>query len=320
MKALHKITVAMMTVTLAGLMGHVMQNASHFGLASRQGAAFDVAGLTNVTAVANIADAPAGIEVTGLRMGAVAELPDLPRRAVAADAATGPLPLAEAPSGGFARCPAPALKLAPAAGASVLLSISAPCAADAAAEIRHEGLVIPVQLDAAGDWSGLVPALSPAAFYSVELPEGQTLAASVAVSGLELVNRVVVNWTGAPAFLLNAFERGASWGGAGHVRAEAPGVPDAAGTGWLLSYGLAEVGQHLQVYTAPAGLTGLALDLEAPVSDVTCGTDLRAGMRRVIAGRPEAPEEIAVAMPGCDDLTGDVVVPLPDLPVSVATN
>lgn len=320
MKALHKITTAAMMVTLAGMMGHVMQNASQFGLASRQGAAFDVAGLTNVIPVANIADAPAGVEVTGVRMGVVAELPALPRRTVAADAAIGPLPLAEAPPAGFVRCAAPTLKLAQAAGASVLLSISAPCAADAAAEIRHEGLVIPVQLDAAGDWSGLVPALAPVAGYALDLPDGQTLATAIAVPGLEAVNRVVVAWTGAPAFLLNAFERGASWGGAGHVRAEAPGVPDAAGTGWLLSYGLAEEGPHLQVYTAPAGLTGLALDLEAPVSDVTCGTDLRVGMRRVIAGRAEASEEIAVAMPGCDDRLGDVVVPLPDLPVSVATN
>lgn len=320
MKALHKITMATVTVALAGLMGHVMQNASHFGLASRQGAAFDVAGLTNVRPVANIAGGTAGIEVTGVRMGAVAELPALPRRAVAADAAIGALPQTEAPSGGFARCAAPALKLAPAAGASVLLSIAAPCAADGAVEIRHEGLAIPVQLDAAGDWSGLVPALAPNADYSLELPDGQTLAATVAVPELDTVNRVVVGWTGAPAFLLNAFERGASWGGAGHVRAAAPGVPAAPGSGWLLSYGLAEDGPHLQVYTAPAGLTGLALDLEAPVSEVTCGTDLRAGMRRVIAGRLEAPAEIAVAMPGCDDRLGDVVVPLPDLPVSVATN
>lgn len=319
MKALHKITTAAMMVTLAGMMGHVMQNASQFGLVSRPPGG-DVAALTNVTTVANIADAPAGVEVTGVRMGAVAELPALPLRAVAADAAIGPLPLPEAPSGGFAQCAAPQLKLAPAAAASVLLSISAPCAADAAATIRHEGLVIPVQLDAAGDWSGLVPALSPAASYSLDLPEGQRLAASVAVPGLETVNRVVVSWTGAPAFLLNAFERGAPWGGPGHVRAAAPGVPAAPGTGWLLSYGLAEDGPHLQVYTAPVGLTGLALDLEAPVSEATCGTDLRAGMRRVIAGRLEAPEEIAVAMPGCDDRLGEVIVPLPDLPVSVATN
>lgn len=322
MKPLHKILMVATTFVLAAATGHVMQNPARFGLHEVPAGTSDVAQrfeVDNLQQVANIDPPPAGAAMEE----SLAQLPALPDLHVPADV-TAPDAVPQdigSGTGGFAQtCAAPELTLSAAPAASVQLTLNAPCDAGATVSIRHEGLTLPITLSDRGLWTGVVPVLAAQAHFAVELPDGNRLEADQPVSDLSGVNRVALSWQGDAPLALHGFEYGASFGDLGDISASAPRTADTPLGGWMASFEGATAPVHVQVYTALIGMTDIHLQMEAAVSQSSCGTDIGAEVRRVISGKAEAPAQITLAMPDCDDAVGAVMMPLPDFPLSVATN
>lgn len=323
MKPLHKIVLVCTTFVLAAATGHVMQNPARFGLNEAENPAAP-ADVTNIQPVANIAEAPE-ITLAQLEQGAAPQLPGAPMmRPLAQDIATAPAPVETglAVSGFATGCGAPQIGVAPAASASVLLSVEAPCHGGALVTISHEGLALPVRLSPDGSWSGVVPALAEAASYDVDLPDGTIVSATQRVSGLGGVNRIALNWQGAAGFVLHAREYGSDYGAAGDVTLAAPRNAETPLGGWMAVFAEGAGAPQVQIYTAPASMTDIRLELEAALSAETCGQDLQAELHRWVGGQAEAPVALSLSMPDCDapegGLEGGVVMPLPDFPLTLA--
>lgn len=320
MKLLHKILMVGTTFVLAAATGHVMQNPARFGLHEVPAGTADVAQrfeVDNLQQVANIDPPPIGAGE------GIAQLPTPPDLRLHSDtAATGAVPQdIPTETGGFAQgCAAPELTLGEAPSASVQLTLNAPCDAGRTVTIRHEGLALPVTLSDRGHWTGVVPVLAAQAHFTADLPAGQHLEAEQPVSGLAGLNRVVLSWQGDAPIALHGFEYGASFGDVGDVSPLTPRTADTPLGGWMAYFEEAAAPVHVQIYTAPLGMTDIHLQMEAAVSPTSCGKDLGAEVRRVIGGKAEAPANITIAMPECDDAEGAVMMPLPDFPLSVATN
>lgn len=326
MQKLRKVSIVAATFLLAAATGHVMQTA--------QGpvpAADPAPGQTIQLAAAETK--ATGAQVTGLTISEVAALPQLPMRPLSPEAlpADAELPAEPAVQGFQPPCAAATLALDAMPRGLVSVLLSAPCAPGATVTLRQGPMGFAARLDAAGRWSGVIPALGPEVAVATLLPSGERLEANRSVTGTDLIDRTILLWTGPAAIQLNAYEYGSAYGGAGHIFAAAPRTPDTPLGGYLLSYGDGAEGPHAEVYSAPAAMTDIRFDLEAPVTAASCGRDLQAQVLRVRAGRIEAPVPVSFAMPDCAepgagdadllpdaDLGGSVVLDLPQAVVSLA--
>lgn len=294
------------TFLLAAATGHVMQSANSLGPEpSAPLAKPRLATLANVTQLS-------------ARIGSTAELPTLPARAIAADGGVRLAALTEAPEAGFSRCDPAALTLTPAPSAMLAVALQAPCLAGQSVEIAQGPLRFTATLDPQGAWAGTIPALAAQAQVVAHLRGEETVEAVATVTGLETLNRVVLGWDGAAQAGLNIYEYGSAFGGAGHVTAAHPRAPETDLGGYLTTLGDRAEGAHAQVYTAPAGMTDQRFELEARVDATSCGQDLGAALTQVIAGRAAPTEALSLALPGCDEPEGAVLMALPALPLSLA--
>lgn len=306
------------TFLLAAATGHVMQNTS--GDVSL-GADVAVHRGGDATPLVRPGATTAAVPVTGARISNVAELPQLPLRRMVPDQGAPLVPHEQPVTTGFASACAPAdLTLSAAPQASILVDLHAPCNAGQLIEVRHQGLRFTASLDAQGDWQGLLPALASQAAVTALLPDGAQVGASVAVPGLDAFNRIVLSWQGPGDMHLNVFEYGAEFGGAGHISADTPRSPDTPLGGYMLAFGSQADGAKSEVYSAPATMTDLRLELDAPVGVHSCGRDLSGSLQRSLATTLEAPTPLVLSLPECGDAVGDVVMALPDLPMSLAAN
>lgn len=313
MQKLRKVSIVGAAFLLAAATGHMMQTAQGPETATPLATAMSAAG----------PDAPAvrPMAVTGLTIADVAALPGLPARRVADEAPRAAVSAPVEPSvGGFAaaNCAPATLTLEATKRGLVEVKLAAPCHPMERLNLVQGPLDVSLRLDAAGRWSGLIPALSSAPEVELYLPGGETLVEQVTAPGAEAVNRVLLLWTGAAEVHLNAYEYGSDYGGAGHVQARMPRTPDTPLGGYLMSYGGADDGAHAEIYSAPTGMTGTRFDLEAPVSAASCGRDLGATVVQIRAGQIGAPVPVTLAMPDCDQLEGSVVMRLPEETFSLA--
>jgi hypothetical protein len=219
-------------------------------------------------------------------------------------------------------CAAPEMTVTAAAPAMLNITLAAPCAPNARVTLRHAALIFAARTDASGNLSVSVPALAPDGVVKAGFMSGTTLEARKSVPDIAAVSRSVLQWRGAADLRLNAYEYSAAFGSAGHIRTEAPRAPDTALGGYLTVLGDAELDRPLmaQVYTAPAGMTDVALEVESKITTADCGTDASARMLRLEGGEL-AIRDITIAMPGCDAVGDMVLMALPrlELPVSLAT-
>jgi hypothetical protein len=310
MRNTNKIVLVAATFLLAAATGQLMQRDSAPDIRPAPVAALP---LHPSVAMIAVSDAP----------GEVVSLPALPDRRPAADLGlTRAASAADVVYDDYGRsCAAPSLTLTPGAQATLTFALAAPCYPDATVTLRHETLVFAIRTDAQGRFTGTLPALARDVRLEALLPGNERLAAISGVQGLEALNRVVV-LANAPDLALNAFEYGAEFGSLGHVRADTPRAPDTALGGYLTLLGdpAATPPALAQVYTAPAGMGDVTLELDAALTPETCDRDLRATLLRVLAGRPEArgPLALTLAMPACDGVEGAVLLPLPGMPVALA--
>lgn len=320
-----KLAIVVATVALAAFSGHLMQQ----GRGGSATAGAQPAAVMAGPAQAMAAEAPPPAAAAEIALPAAAPAP---RLVAARDGAGLDLPLDSLPvadvilaAAPTARLPAsaadtmppaparaapactPALSLSAEPGAMIALALAAPCAPLARVVVRHEGLAFTARTDAEGALALSLPALAVQARVRATLPGNDWVAAEVAVPEAARMLRVGLQWMGPDHFELHAFEGGAGWDDAGHVRAgSAPGM------GTVVSLGTGEVERPLfaEIYSLPRDRAAeVRLQVEAPVTAATCGREMLAETIAMRGAAPVTLVDLAVTMPECDALGDFVVLP-----------
>lgn len=213
----------------------------------------------------------------------------------------------------------------PAAGAMLDLSVYAPCDQGADVAVTHAGLTVDARLGSDGQLAIMVPALSEDATLEVQFADGRSQSDTTFVPDFAEVERIALQWQGPATLLLHAYEFGATYGDEGHVHAANPMAPGLPGRGFLTALGDPAIaaGRLAQVYSYPVGplsRTGsVVLEIEAPVTDASCGRSIEASTLGVHGGAAGQARAIVMDMPACDGAGGYVVLPgvLPDLRIAM---
>ncbi|MCF1708136.1 hypothetical protein L0V05_04805 [Tabrizicola sp. J26] len=196
------------------------------------------------------------------------------------------------------------LDVAVVAGAMLDISLSSPCHADQRVVLRHAALTVTYRTNAAGILAASLPAMTESADVTALFHDGTSAVATVNVPEADAYRRFGVQWLGAQAFQVNAFEDGADFGDPGHISAANPGKPDnrlLPRHGFLSVLGNDQVPAPLlaEIYTFPTGASEVPVLVEAAVTRETCNRDLVGELLE--AGRGEVTTtDLAVSMPGCD--------------------
>ena len=283
-----QIMIGAVALAVAGTSGHLMEDGAPRVLPTH---------IVPLSAALDSAEVPADRAVPMLPA-----LPDFGAR-IAADAPLPVLPDSAAPAG----CAPAMLTLSPLPGAMIGVAVEAPCRAGERLEIFHAGLGFAVRLSDQATWQGAVPAMTEDAAIALRFEAGDELLGRMRIPDLPGLVRVGVEWRGTAPLELHAYEGGAAFGAPGHVHAGAP-------EGRLIVLGDAGLAgpMQAQVYTAPAG-GPVALEIAAEVGPESCGKLLEAQAFRAEAGAPAVLTAITLALPGCDQIGGYVVMPLPGL-------
>ena len=193
--------------------------------------------------------------------------------------------------------------------ATVMLEISAPCAADSVATIHHQGMIFSVLIDSAGKATVMAPALAANAVFIADLPGGYGAAAVVSVPEIEGFDRAVLQWQGVTGLGLHALEFGAGYNQDGHVwAASARGIDavESGSGGFLMRLGDVgiETAFQAEVYTFPSGTAQrdgrIELSVEAEVLPGNCGRAIAAQSIQIAPGSLPAALDLTMTMPGCD--------------------
>lgn len=238
---------------------------------------------------------------------------------------TAPLPTATLPTAAvMAAQPAagnckPQMDLTPAAQQMIVVSLTAPCQAGLPVVLRHGGLVFAEKLDALGHLQLQLPALEVAGRVSALFEDASSATAAVAMPGVARIDRFVLQSMAEDRFTLHAMENGAAYGEAGYISAARP---LSASGGFIQALGDPdlELPMLAEVYTWPAdGKTRAHPVVEAQVSELTCGRELRAETL-LLSGGVLVQNELTLAMPDCDAV-GDILVLnnlVPDMTLAAA--
>lgn len=213
----------------------------------------------------------------------------------------------------------------PAPGAMLDFSVYAPCDRGGDVTVTHAGLTVDTRIGPDGQLAMMVPALAENATLTLGFTDGRLQSDSTYVPDLAQHERVVLQWEGPATMLLHAYEFGAEYGQAGHVHAGQPRAPGQDGHGFLSVLGDPAIvdGRRAQVYSYPRGeapRTGsVRLEIEAPVTDASCGKPLDATAIEMLGGVVGELRAISLEMPACDGEGGYVVLPgaLPDLRIAM---
>lgn len=200
----------------------------------------------------------------------------------------------------------------PMATAMMEVSVYAPCDAGQVVEMSHAGMKFDARI---GDDSQLmlqVPALAESATVALTFADGRTHSDTTEVADVSMYERAVLQ-SRAPAVLgLNAYEFGASFGDAGHVRADNPRDPGISGYLTVLGDATIENGHVSQIYTYPIGITqssdAVALEIEAAITSASCGHQVEATALGMQSGIVLQERAINMTMPDCDGAGGYVVL------------
>jgi hypothetical protein len=213
-------------------------------------------------------------------------------------------------------CP-PVMTARPAIDGLIDLQLAAPCNANERVVIGHGDLAFAVRLDAAGEYSAYIPALSAQVSVDAYLQDDTYLVATAQVPEFDDHARMVVQWTGVDAMSLHAFHSGAQFGEAGHLHASNPFDPNLE-EAFLVTLGDPTVTEPMlaQVYSVPLSADAKTrLQLEVASVPGTCGMDLTAFVMPTHGPNAGTVQDLNVAMPGCDQGGGFAVIDLPfDLP------
>ncbi|KPQ07272.1 MAG: hypothetical protein HLUCCA12_05535 [Rhodobacteraceae bacterium HLUCCA12] len=213
-----------------------------------------------------------------------------------------------------------AVVITPEPDAMLDLSVYAPCDRGARIQISQAPLRFDAVIPDNGELRLDVPALAREAEVRVRFEDGRSKTDRTEVADADLFDRVVLAWRGEASLSLNAYEFGAVFGDAGHVH---PGNPSRSGQeshGFLTELGEDE---RAQIYTFPSGLAAragdVAIDVEAAITDASCGRPLSAELLELRSGADAMGREIRLEMPDCDGQGGFLVLKnlLPELTLAL---
>ncbi len=214
-------------------------------------------------------------------------------------------PVAPATDSALARDCTPVLTASTEPGATVALTLRAPCDSGARVVLAHGGLTITQRVGANGRLTLAIPALDQAGQFEIRFADGRSVSAVHPVPDLSTVRRFAVQWLGLDGFVLHGFENGADFGQPGDVSAAQPG-PTATGSS-LVALGEMSVDSPLmaQIYTFPA--EGLAeVVVEAPVTAANCAQEMLGQTISSMEGSATV-VDLTLAMPDCSAV-GDFLV------------
>lgn len=228
------------------------------------------------------------------------------RLAATADVPTQEMPQSHAQISAFGLPCDVALTATPSSGAMVDLTLTAPCSAGEAVNLRHGALRMTLLTDSAGVSKATVPALSIDARFSARFDNGTEVSATATVPDAQDYDRVALMWQGRPAMQIHAFENGAEFGTVGHIHDD--NTQGKVTGARLISLGAGTVpgGWTTQVLSAPATAREagvLRVHIEAEITSSTCGREVTA----VTLQNQTEPVDLTLSMPGCDAI-GDVLV------------
>lgn len=228
-------------------------------------------------------------------------------------------PLADPPVVAASQECAADIALIPRDGAMLDLGLLAPCRPDQQVLIRHAGLVISARTSAAGTLVASIPALQGPAEVAIAFADGTQAVAFTEVADLSRYDRFAVQWMGDDAFQLHAYA-----GEATHIHAAAPNDVTANG-GFLVRLGDRATDRPLlaEVYTWPAENGAFAgtttLDIEAAVTEATCGREILGETLQLTGGRLTV-RDLTIAMPDCGAVGEYVVLPNPVITEKLVAN
>jgi len=162
----------------------------------------------------------------------------------------------------------------------------------------------------------MLPALQQTARFELQFENGTSVEVSVPVADASEFERVAVQWRGPADLSLHAFEGDADHSTPNHAHGARPygparsTLPDA---GFLTQLGNSDLpdGWRSDVYTYPrtGGMRAnfVEIVLEASISQATCGRRVLAETMHTAHGGPDRAVDLAISMPGCEDV-GDVLV------------
>lgn len=198
-------------------------------------------------------------------------------------------------------------------GALVELALAASCDAGHVVTISHGGLTFEDVIGPDGMLSVAVPAIKPAAEFTVTFEDSASLTAFVMVPDAAHFDRVALQMEEAAALSVHALEFGARPGTSGHVSPQDPKAPMRAVRafgGFLTQLGSPEA-QRAEVYSFPSRTTRrdgvVRLHVEAQVTQANCGRSLNAEALQTRKGGGLRRIEVVVDMPGCEAV-GDTLV------------
>ena len=206
----------------------------------------------------------------------------------------------------------PAMKLSTGQVATIIAAITAPCHADTAFTIHHQGMMFTVMTDDAGSAMVTVPALAPTAVLIAAFEDGEGAVDSITVPDFATYDRAVLQWQGDTAVILSAYEDGAGFGDPGHIHVDNPGdlsrVAQATG-GALLQLGDPAIADAFmaQVYTFPSGTAQVMLVAEAEITAQNCDQELNAQSLQFTPDGQSSALDLELIMPACDAV-GDFLV------------
>ena len=188
--------------------------------------------------------------------------------------------------------------------AMIALSFSDPCRPGTSLIARHDTLALSTITDAAGRAELLVPAFSTPARIIVEIAPTDPIGLTVDIPDLADFHRAAIAWEGGEIFRLEAHERSATDGSAGHIRSDNPGsVADVIlGIGGYLSqHGHGPDSLRAQVYTYPRDtLDGPGwVRLSATLAQEACGSDATAQSLQIDGAQELVEIAVTVTAPDC---------------------
>ncbi len=197
----------------------------------------------------------------------------------------------------------------PASMAMVDLDITAPCHANSALVLHHQGMMFTALTDDIGRLSIRVPALAEMAVFVAAFDDDQGAVVQTTVPDVATVDRAVLQWQGRRGVQLHALEFGATYGETGHINAASLGdlaTMESGAGGYMTALGNLRADNPLmaEVYTFPTGIVSrdgdVILTVEAEVTEENCGREVAAQSLQIAPDAPTSAMDLTMTMPGCD--------------------
>ncbi|MEX1661178.1 hypothetical protein AB4874_05875 [Thioclava sp. 15-R06ZXC-3] len=308
MRKLQKVTLVAGTFLLAAATGHVMQSVSPD---------FSAFSPPNPTSGAMVTGLSLPTPQPRVQLSGMTVLHNPPTHRIAQDTGVGAIPeMPAATDSGFVHlqstaCKDASLDLSLVPPGAVSVALTAGCARNDTLNIHEGTLYIAAQADAEGNWQGLLPAMQAKNTISVHNTSGPVASGTISAPEFAKLDRVIFSADAGSEMHLNIYEKGAGFDGAGHVSVATPRTPDTPMGGFMMHY-QGPKNSQIEVYTAPATLTPVRMQIETEVTPKNCNKTITGSIRRVIAGKSQAAVPIAIEMPDCEAMGQFVVLPLSD--------